>query len=1406
MNSNVICIADGYKKPRCTKSAIILFTLLTLFLSTNLFSQAPTITSFSPTSAAKGNTVTIDGTNFSGTSAVSFSGVAATSFTVISSTRITAVVPLAAAGSITVVNAGQTATKTGFYYLPLSGIITDFAGYWPTTTVSNNPVYPDNTHNLLAFTYNGKTYSTGVNDAILTGQGINFSPGDFRSLPVANIAGVNTGGSIYLAMASKVDGNASVANASALAGITVKDILTDGPKGLDIGTGITNLPASALMTFDIHIIQPGKISDDEPDLIITQTAQPSLSNDVFQFIDATGNTVGNVITQDMTLLTRLGTYTLDLFNLSPGAPFNSAACFSAFSTNTTREIRLVGFKLSDFGITVANYTQVAALKVTPSGNSDYGFIAYSDAILMAPNISQNIDRSNSSVCTGGTANLEVITNSAYGGALTYVWEQSVNAGTTWTTVTNGGSFSGATTKRLSIVSPTNTYKYRATVTESGTGYHSTCSPFTIAIVSPAPPTGVSVAATSSTTCLNNLVSLTGTVTGGSNLFYQWQTNASGSYVTIDDALLKTYLPPVSITGVISYRLIASSGSGCSGAVTSSPVAITVVGISSTTPASRCGTGVVTLTTTATSGTVSWYAAYTGGTALTTGNSYAPSISAATTYYVISDVAQCASGNRVPITATINSITWAGTHTTAWSSLSNWDCGGVPPSVLPTPTNNVTIPTVPSGGRFPTISATATVNNITISTCASIIVDSTGIFEIYGAIVNDGAFDVTKGTIAMRGSTQQTIPQNAFDSNTINNLTINNAAGVLMGGNLNVTGVYTPTAGTLTTFGHLTLKSSSSGTARVAAGSSGYTIGNVNVERYVPESRSWRMMTAPLTNSNTFYDSWQNGGVYAPGIGLLVTAPGGGAGIDSAGNSSLKTWNVGSQALVPVYNTKVPISATNNGSADNTAYFIFVRGDRDVYNIDHAGVKKNTTTLTSKGYLQTGTQNFTGLSAVAGGLSLIGNPFASPVNWNLVLSNPGTINLKRKFYVWDPKLNSVGGYAAMDDVLTPGVFNPTPETSSQNNYLQSSQAFFVITNTAGAATLQIKETNKAATNNTAIFGRPLNDYSSFSSNLYLREPDNSITFADGIRADFRSGFNKGVDDDDNLKFGNVNETFGFIRNNITLATERRPFITNRDTLFFKLTKATQRAYQFQFKPYNFDEPGMIAMLEDSYTGTPTLLSLTDITSVNFTINSDVKSQSNTRFRVVFMLSAPLPVSFSSIKGYKENSNIIVNWKVENELNIQHYEVECSSDGMNFKSKSLKTALGNNQSVINYNFIDENPVIGNNFYRIKSVGRDGSINYSRVIKVVYIPGNPEIKVSPNPVLNQTIKLQFSGLSSGVYSFILTNVTGQVVFRKTIDYPGADVSVEIELPASVKYGTYQAVIKKGNIFTTTLKVIIE
>jgi hypothetical protein len=642
---------------------------LLIALSISAFAVPPAITSFSPASAATGTTVTINGSGFTGATAVGFGGTPALSFTVVSDAQITAVVAAGSSGSVQITNADGTGSRAGFVFLTTGGIITDFSGYWPSTSVAPNGTPPDDSHNLLAFTYNGATYSTGVNDVVLDGHSVTYTPGNFRALPVSTIAGVSPAagsGSVYLALASKVDGSATVANTPAVASFSVKSVLTDGAKGLNLGTGVTNLPFSAEMTFNIFSVDPLKIADNEPDILLTQIAAPSTGNDVFSFIDGSNNVVGNTVTQDMTLLPSFGTWVLDLFTLTPSTPYDAATAYSAVQptssgTNTTRPIRLVGFKLSDFGITAANVGQIKAFRIAPSNNSDYAFIAYNaNAIGLTPAVSRNDIVTNTTLCSGGTAHLSVVATPSNDGTLSYAWEESADGGNTWTSVTDGGNYSGATTNTLAVVNPTDGYRYRVIVTESGNSNPATSSIFSISIVTaPTPPSSVTISPNPITTCLNTSAQFTSSVTGGSNLYYQWQIDASGSFADIPGATLNTYAPPVNQAGTVNYRVMVSSGSGCTPAVPSPAAAVVVNGISSTTPAGVCQNGSVTLNATATSGTVNWYTADAGGAAIASGNAYTtPVLSNTTTYYVATSA--CAAALRVPVTATVYPASIGGT--------------------------------------------------------------------------------------------------------------------------------------------------------------------------------------------------------------------------------------------------------------------------------------------------------------------------------------------------------------------------------------------------------------------------------------------------------------------------------------------------------------------------------------------------------------------------------------------------------------------------------------------------------------------------------------------------------------------------------------------------------------------------
>ncbi|HEX6428685.1 MAG TPA: IPT/TIG domain-containing protein [Niastella sp.] len=85
---------------------------------------APTITSFTPTSGASGDVITITGSNFTGVTGVSFGGIAATSFIVVNPTTITATIATGATGDVSVTGPGGTGTMARFTFIPPAPTIT----------------------------------------------------------------------------------------------------------------------------------------------------------------------------------------------------------------------------------------------------------------------------------------------------------------------------------------------------------------------------------------------------------------------------------------------------------------------------------------------------------------------------------------------------------------------------------------------------------------------------------------------------------------------------------------------------------------------------------------------------------------------------------------------------------------------------------------------------------------------------------------------------------------------------------------------------------------------------------------------------------------------------------------------------------------------------------------------------------------------------------------------------------------------------------------------------------------------------------------------------------------------------------------------------------------------------------
>jgi hypothetical protein len=108
-----------------------------------------------------------------------------------------------------------------------------------------------------------------------------------------------------------------------------------------------------------------------------------------------------------------------------------------------------------------------------------------------------------------------------------------------------------------------------------------------------------------------------------------------------------------------------------------------------------------------------------------------------------------------------------------------------------------------------------------------------------------------------------------------------------------------------------------------------------------------------------------------------------------------------------------------------------------------------------------------------------------------------------------------------------------------------------------------------------------------------------------------------------------------------------------------------------------------------------------------------------------ISVPLPLTLTSFTAAEQNKTIVLNWTTTAEADISSYELEKSVDGKAFTA----FATIEQSAALKYSYTDRNYRDGDNFYRLKMMGKDGNVSYSPVA-LVQINTVTEAHVYPNP----------------------------------------------------------------------------
>jgi hypothetical protein len=141
------------------------------------------------------------------------------------------------------------------------------------------------------------------------------------------------------------------------------------------------------------------------------------------------------------------------------------------------------------------------------------------------------------------------------------------------------------------------------------------------------------------------------------------------------------------------------------------------------------------------------------------------------------------------------------------------------------------------------------------------------------------------------------------------------------------------------------------------------------------------------------------------------------------------------------------------------------------------------------------------------------------------------------------------------------------------------------------------------------------------------------------------------------------------------------------------------------------------------------------------------------------NSPLPIQLLFFKVKQTNSGHLLEWATVSEINFNFFSVERSSDGINFRELEQVKGHGNTNERKDYSLENRNPLLGKNYYRLKSVDFDGTSEYFNVVSLDF-EGDKTFVVFPNPASGNTVNFSTNFVPGANAAITVFDNSGTVV----------------------------------------------
>lgn len=168
----------------------------------------------------------------------------------------------------------------------------------------------------------------------------------------------------------------------------------------------------------------------------------------------------------------------------------------------------------------------------------------------------------------------------------------------------------------------------------------------------------------------------------------------------------------------------------------------------------------------------------------------------------------------------------------------------------------------------------------------------------------------------------------------------------------------------------------------------------------------------------------------------------------------------------------------------------------------------------------------------------------------------------------------------------------------------------------------------------------------------------------------------------------------------------------------------------------------------------------------------------------VLSVILPLKLISFDGKTEGKYNQLNWEVVSEVGLKDYALQRGGDGTQWQT--INTQEAKNRSRSSYSYLDQQPIIGKNFYRLKMQGLDAEFEYSPVVLLIQERDGSQIRVFPNPA-SQSLNISYSFSAAGQLSIV--DVSGKVLMQHLMAINSYKTSIALD---SLPDGIYVLIIQ--------------